>query len=111
MADQDVFRFAVKALEDSILNVCRQAGISVDQLDWIIPHQANTRIIEYVSKKMAIPINKFYLNIEQFGNTSAASVPIAYAQAIEQNKIQKGHKIVLVGFGGGLTYGACYVEV
>lgn len=111
MDGSEVFRFAVKAMEDGILKVLSQANKSIDDIDMIIPHQANIRIIRNVAKRMKLEEDKFYINLNTFGNTSAASVAIALAQAIEEGKVQKGMKILLVGFGAGFTYAASYLEL
>ncbi len=111
MDGREVFRFAIQVMEEAIVKVCEQANIDVKEVDMIIPHQANVRIIARVSKKMDIPMEKFYTNVEEFGNTSAASVAIAYAQAHEKGLLQKGMKVVLVGFGGGFTHGATLIEI
>ncbi len=111
MDGREVFRFAVSVMEESILKVCEKANLDVNDIDFIIPHQANVRIISRVSKKMDIPLEKFYTNVHEFGNTSAASVAIAYAQASEEGILQKGMKVILVGFGGGFTYGATLIEI
>ncbi|WP_297521264.1 beta-ketoacyl-ACP synthase III [uncultured Clostridium sp.] len=106
----EVFKFATRIMEDSIRKVLNNAGVSLDEIDYIIPHQANYRIIEHVSKKLKIDISKFIINLDKYGNTSGASIPIALAEAIELEKIKKGDKIVLVGFGGGLTWGSVLLE-
>lgn len=111
MEGNEVFRFAVKAMEHGINEVLKQSGLTLDDIDLIIPHQANLRIIAYVAKRMKIDQDKFYTNLHQFGNTSAASVAIAYAQASQQGIIKSGMKIILVGFGAGFTYGASLLEL
>lgn len=110
MNGREVFRFAIHAIPDAIYRLCEKEDIDLQTIDLIIPHQANMRIISYVAKKMELPINKFYTNLNEFGNTSAASIPIAFAQCAEEGNIKKGMKILMVGFGGGLTYGASYIE-
>ena len=111
MNGNEVFRFAVSAIEDSINKVLAENNISREDIDLIIPHQANRRIIAFVSRKMGIPMEKFYINLDKFGNTSAASVAIALAQAQEEGLLKKGMKIILTGFGAGFTYGAVYMEL
>ncbi|MEG2684502.1 MAG: beta-ketoacyl-ACP synthase III [Erysipelotrichaceae bacterium] len=111
MNGTEVFKFAVKAMEQSIKNVCKQANVAVEDLDYIIPHQANYRIIAYVAKKMKIDIDKFYLNVAEYGNTSAGSIPLAYARMDELNLLKEDMKIVLVGFGAGFTWAASYIEL
>ena len=83
----------------------------MDDIDYFIPHQANTRIIETAALKLGVPMEKFFLNIQKYGNTSGASIPLALCEAVETGKIKKGDKICLVGFGSGLTYGAILIEM
>ncbi|NBK96492.1 MAG: ketoacyl-ACP synthase III [Clostridia bacterium] len=111
MEGREVFRFAIKAMEDAICKVLMSAKQTIDAIDLIIPHQANLRIIKHVAKKMNIDQDKFYVNLQHFGNTSAASVAIAFAQAQEEKKLHSGMRIILVGFGAGFTYGASYIEL
>lgn len=110
MQGQDVFRFAVRVLKESIEKVLEDAHLTIDDIDLIIPHQANYRIISHVAKKMNVDISKFYVNINEFANTSAASVAIAYADAKEKGLIKEESRIILVGFGGGLTFGATLID-
>lgn len=110
MNGKEVFKFASFAIIDAIENVLDKGHLSIDDIDLIIPHQANKRIIEYASKKMKQPIEKFYMNMDKFGNTSSASVAIALDEAMEKKIIKKGQKVILTGFGGGLTAGAVLVE-
>lgn len=111
MDGKEVFRFAVKAMEEAMRKVLEQANVNINEIDLIIPHQANIRIIKYVAKHMKLDENRFFINLDQFGNTSSASVAIALAQAKELGKIHEGMKIVLVGFGAGFTYAASYIEL
>lgn len=111
MDGSEVFRFAIKAMQDGIQQVLAQADVKIEDIDVFIPHQANMRIIRNVANRMKIAEDKFYINLDKFGNTSAASIAIALAQAYEEGIIQKGMKVVLVGFGAGFTYGASYIEV
>lgn len=110
MQGNDVFRFAVRVLKESIENVLEQAQLTIDDIDLIIPHQANYRIINHVAKKMKVDISKFYMNLQEFGNTSAASIPLAYAEAFEAGLIDEEKRVILVGFGSGLTYGATLID-
>ena len=111
MDGAEVFRFALKAMEDAITQVLTQVNVNLEDVDLIIPHQANIRIIRSVAKRMKLSEDKFFINVEQFGNTSAASIAIALAQAFEQKKVKEGMKIILVGFGAGFTYAASYIEL
>ncbi len=110
MKGNDVFRFAIRVLKESIENVLEQSGLTIDDIDLVIPHQANYRIINHVAKKMKVDISKFYMNLQEFGNTSAASIPIAYAMAKEEGLIPEHGRVILVGFGAGLTYGATLID-
>ena len=111
MEGSTVFRFATRAMVESIDAVLDQAGLTIDDIDFIIPHQANKRIIDYVNKKKKIQPEKVYSNIEHYGNTSSATIPVAYAEMDEANMLKSGMKIILVGFGGGLTWGASLLTV
>lgn len=106
MDGQRVFKFAANAISDAVTIVLEKAGISLDQVNCIVPHQANERIVRYAAKKLECDLDKFHLCIAHAGNTSAASVPMALSDAYEQGRIKKGDYVVLVGFGGGFTSGA-----
>lgn len=110
MAGQAVMKFAVKAMADASERVVKQAGLTWDDIALVIPHQANYRIVDSAIKRMGISNDKVFLNLEKYGNTSASCIPVALSQALEQGRIKKGDKIVLVGFGGGLTWGAAVLE-
>ncbi len=110
MNGQQVFRFAARVMCDATREVAESAGIAVDDIDLIIPHQANTRILETAAKKLGLPMGRIFCNLDRFGNTSAASVPLALVDAIDAGRVQAGDHIMMVGFGGGLTWGACLVE-
>lgn len=110
MKGQDVFKFAIKAIPLSMDQVLNQAKMSLDDIDYVICHQANERIIKHVYKKYQCSNKKFYMNLQEYGNTSAASIPLALAKMNEEGLLRKGMKIILVGFGGGLTWGAILME-
>ena len=101
-----VYNFAVKAITDTIAEFFHAEGITANDLAWIVPHQANARIIQAAAKRLKIPEEKFFLNIEEYANTSAASIPIALDELNRSGKLRRGDLILTVGFGGGLTYGA-----
>ncbi len=105
-----VFNFAVRTMDAVVMQLCVEAGLTPVELDCIFAHQANGRIIEAVSRRMDLPLAKFYLNIETTGNTSAASIPIALDEAVRKGELKDGMKIVLVGFGAGLTYGGMLMD-
>lgn len=110
MSGQAVFKFASKALCTAIEVVLENAGLTMDDIALIVPHQANERIIRYAAKRLGLCMEMFQVCMENTGNTSAASVPIALVDAYAQGKIHKGDKIIAVGFGGGLTYGGLLFE-
>ena len=105
MNGQEVYNFAVKAVTDTITSLLKAGNISIDDVTHIVPHQANSRIVQAASNRLRIPIEKFYLNIEEYANTSSASIPIALDEMNRKGKLKKGDLILTVGFGGGLTYG------
>lgn len=106
MNGKEVFKFAIQAMPNALLEAVRRAGITVGDVDWIIPHQANVRIIDNAAKRLDIPVERIIVNIDRFGNTSAASTPLAMDEAIEDGRIKRGDIVGLVAFGGGLTWGA-----
>lgn len=110
MQGQEVFKFAVRVITDSIDAVLKKTALTAEDIKYIIPHQANRRIIEQAAKFSDIPFEKFYLNLEGYGNTSAASIGIALDEMVCRSELERGDKIILVGFGGGLTSGAVLVE-
>lgn len=110
MNGREVFKFATKAMVNSIYEVLKDTSYSLGDVDYIIPHQANLRIIDYAAKKLNMPLSKFYINLEKYGNTSSASIPIALDGIYKEGKIKKGNIIILVGFGGGLTCGATLIR-
>ncbi|ADQ14537.1 beta-ketoacyl-ACP synthase III [Halanaerobium hydrogeniformans] len=110
MEGNQVFKFAVKIMSKASLKVLKKAGLSTDDVDLLIPHQANTRIIASSTKRLKLKPEQVFVNLDKYGNTSAASVPIALAEAEEQGLIKNGDTIVLVAFGGGLTWASTVLE-
>jgi len=110
MEGGEVFKFAVKAMEESVQNVLSSSGYSLEDINLIIPHQANKRIIDSCAKRMKVDESKFYVNLHNYANTSAATIPIALDEVMKKGLIQKGDKVILVGFGGGLTWGAALIS-
>ncbi|MBN2627330.1 MAG: 3-oxoacyl-ACP synthase, partial [Spirochaetales bacterium] len=110
MDGQAVYLFAVRAIGDAIQEVLDKAGLTIDQVDHIVPHQANVRIIEAVCKRKKINLDKFYMNIERTANTSSASIPLALDEMKKKGVLKRGDKVILCGFGGGLTYGSILME-
>lgn len=111
MDGRTIFNFATRKVPSSVKLLLEQAGLTAEDIDWIVPHQANSRIVEVVAKKLGMPIDKFYMNIAQFGNTSAASIPMALAQMSSEGLLKTGQKVVVTGFGGGLTWGSAIIEI
>jgi 3-oxoacyl-[acyl-carrier-protein] synthase-3 len=110
MNGRQIFRFASHVVHTSIQDVLNKAELELDDVDLIIPHQANTRIIDHVAKKLKLPKEKFFINLENTGNTSAASIPIALSAAVEAGRLRPDNNIVFVGFGGGLTWASAAVK-
>jgi 3-oxoacyl-[acyl-carrier-protein] synthase-3 len=101
-----VFKFATRVLADSVTKVVSASGLTADDVELIIPHQANDRIIEMARRKLRVPPEKMMVNIDRYGNTSAASIPLALVDAIEEGRVNSGDHLVFVGFGAGLTWAA-----
>lgn len=110
MDGQAVFRFAVESLSSCALRLVDEAGLTLDDIDWFIPHQANRRIFEAAAKRLGVPMERFYFNIDRFGNTSSASIPLCMDEMQERGLLKRGQKIICVGFGSGLTWGGALVE-
>jgi len=110
MDGREVFKHAVREMADSCLRSLERAGLTVDDIDLIIPHQANIRIIDALAKKLKADRNKVYVNIERFGNTSSASVPIALNEAVRTGKITPGMTVLMTAFGGGFAWGSAVVR-
>lgn len=106
MSGNEVFKYAVRYMGEAALKVVTDAGLSPGQVDLLVPHQANIRIIKATAARLGLPMEKVYLNLEKYGNTSAASVPLALDHAVREGRIKKGDHVLSVAFGGGLTWGA-----
>lgn len=106
MNGKEVYKFATKSMPEAVRLACQQAGIEVSQIDWMIPHQANRRIIETAAHNLDFPLEKVGINIQNYGNTSSASIGICLDEMVQNSIIRRGDIICLVGFGAGLTYGA-----
>ncbi|MBR1739871.1 MAG: ketoacyl-ACP synthase III [Ruminococcus sp.] len=107
---REVYKFATKAMPNAVEKVCEKAGLAPTELDAIVPHQANVRIIETAAKNLGVSMDKMIVYIDRYGNTSSASIPIAFCDGVAEGRIKKGDKVCLVGFGGGLTYGGIIFE-
>ena len=110
MKGQEVYRFAVHVMVHATQQALASAHLTTDDIDLFIPHQANIRIIQSATKALKIPAEKVFTNVQKYGNTSAASIPIALCEAIEAGKVRPGSNIVFVGFGAGLSWGATVVN-
>ena len=106
MNGREVFKFAVRQMGESSVNVIEKAGLSKEDVDFLVPHQANIRIMEAARERLELPVEKMSKTVHKYGNTSAASIPISLVEELEAGKIKDGDVIVMVGFGGGLTWGA-----
>ncbi|MCA9899695.1 MAG: ketoacyl-ACP synthase III [Anaerolineales bacterium] len=110
MNGRQVFRFATQVIATSIEETIAKAGLKIDEIDLIVPHQANTRIIETAAKRLKIPQERFFMNVDAVGNTSAASIPIALCDAVHDGRLRPDDNVVFVGFGGGLTWAASVIK-
>jgi 3-oxoacyl-[acyl-carrier-protein] synthase-3 len=110
MDGKEVFRFATRVMVSATKEALEIAGLTLDDIRWIVPHQANFRIIESAARGMNLPMERFVVNVDRYGNTSTASIPMALVEAVEKGQIKAGDKLALVGFGAGLTWGALVAE-
>jgi 3-oxoacyl-[acyl-carrier-protein] synthase-3 len=110
MDGREVFKFAVRAMEEVTRQAIAQAGLTVEDIDFVVPHQANQRIISAVGKAMNLAPERMISNVEKYGNTSSASIPVALCEAWEEGRLKPGDRLALVAFGGGLVWGASVVE-
>lgn len=110
MNGSEVFKFAIKIMGEAALKSLDVAGLKPEDIDCLIPHQANIRIIKSAAKRLNLPMDKVVVNVDKYGNTSAASIPIALSEAVESGRVKKGDVVVLVGFGAGLTWASCVMK-
>ncbi len=110
MNGTEVFKHAVRAMSDACLKAIERAGIKPEQIACVIPHQANIRIIEAVVERAGMPLDKVYLNVDRYGNMSAASTIVALCEAVRDGRVKKGDYALLVAFGAGLTWGSCVIQ-
>jgi 3-oxoacyl-[acyl-carrier-protein] synthase-3 len=110
MEGKEVFKHAVRAMGDSSLKVIREAGLSPDQIKLLIPHQANRRIIEATARRLDMPMERVFVNIDRYGNTSSATIPLALCEAYDQGLLADGDYMVMTAFGGGLAWGSAVVK-
>ncbi len=110
MDGREVFRFAVRAMEEVTRQAISEAGLTPNDIDYVVPHQANQRIISAVGKALDLPPERMITNVERYGNTSSASIPVALCEAWEEGRFKPGDRIAFVAFGGGLVWGASLIE-
>ncbi len=110
MKGREVYKFAVREMEDAVRDILEQCNVDADEVDCVVPHQANLRIIDSIAKFLQLPPERFFVNLERYGNTSAASIPLAIDEARRGGRIQNGSLSLLVAFGAGLTYGSALVR-
>lgn len=110
MKGKEVFKLAVRVMDEAARDILEQHGIRADQISLVIPHQANLRIIEAISQYLELPMDRFFVNVDRYGNTSAASIPIALDEARRSGRIKPGDLTLLVAFGAGLTYGSALIR-
>jgi 3-oxoacyl-[acyl-carrier-protein] synthase-3 len=110
MEGREVFRFATRVMGRVAKEAIEQAGLEIDDIELFVPHQANLRIIKRAARYLDLPMDRVFVNVDRYGNTSSASVPIAVCEAVEEGRLRPGDHVVLVGFGAGLTWGAAVVQ-
>ncbi len=110
MDGQGVFQFAIKTVPQVAKQLLEKAGLDKDQVDWYVPHQANHRIVESAAKRLKVPLELFYENMDRYGNTSAGSIPIALDEMVEKGLLQRGQWVMCLGFGAGLTWGGALFQ-
>jgi len=111
MNGQGVFKFAVRVLEEVARETVAAAGMTLEDVDWLIPHQANVRILDATARKLGVPREKLVVTVDHHANTSAASVPLALDEFVRAGKIRAGHRVMMQGVGGGFTWGAALVTL
>jgi 3-oxoacyl-[acyl-carrier-protein] synthase-3 len=110
MEGREVFKHAVRAMGDSSIKVIEEAGLSVEEIDLLVPHQANLRMIDAVAKRLELPMERAVVNIDRYGNTSAATIPIAMCEAVEAGRLRDGDMVLITACGGGLTWGSAVIK-
>ncbi|MCY4052009.1 MAG: ketoacyl-ACP synthase III [Gammaproteobacteria bacterium] len=111
MEGGEVFRWAVTAMSDIVQETLDANSMTLDQIDWLVPHQANSRIISAIGKRLGLPVNKVVMTVEKHGNTSAASVPLALDEAVRDHRVKPGNFVLIEGFGGGFTWGSAMIKM
>lgn len=110
MQGSEIFKLAVRKMEEAIAEVLRRGALTADDIDCVIPHQANLRILQAVGERVGIPTEKIFVNVERYGNMSSASTAVALYEAVKEGKIKEGSNVILVAFGGGITWASCLIR-
>merc|ERR1719327_2526576 len=110
MVGKEVYKFATSRVPEGVGEALENAGVTAEEVDWLLLHQANIRIMETVAKKLGIPMDKVITNLDEYGNTSAGSIPLALDAAVREGKVREGDVIACAGFGAGLSWGAAIVK-
>lgn len=110
MDGNEVFKFAIKVMGEAAIAALEDAGLKPSEVDCLIPHQANIRIIQSAAKRLKLPMDKVFVNVDKYGNTSAASIPLALEEAVHSGRVKNNDTVVLVGFGAGLTWASCVIK-
>ena len=110
MNGREIFKLAVRGMGDSSLQALAEAGMTTDDIALVVPHQANLRIIEATAKRLNVPMDRVFVNLDRYGNTSAGTIPIALAEAAEQGRLKDGDNVLLTAFGGGLTWASAVIR-
>lgn len=110
MQGAEIFKLAVRRMEEAIQEILKRGSLRAEEVDCVIPHQANLRILQAVAERVGIPLEKIFVNVERYGNMSSASTVVALYEAVKAGKIKKGSNVVLVAFGGGLTWASCLIK-
>lgn len=110
MNGAEVYKFAVNRSPEVIEEALKNAGLGPDDVDWLLMHQANIRIVQHASEVLKIPMSKVLVNLDEYGNTSAASIPLCLAEAVKQGKVKKGDVIAIAGFGAGLSWASAIIR-
>jgi 3-oxoacyl-[acyl-carrier-protein] synthase-3 len=110
MSGNEVFKHAVRTMLRAALKALKMANLKIEDIDWLFPHQANIRIMEAVAERLGIPREQVFVNIDKYGNTSAASIPLALDEARREGKLKQGQTVLAVAFGGGFTWGSAVIR-
>ena len=110
MRGNELFKVAIKSMEQACMDVLEEAGLTLSDVDIVVPHQANIRIIQMVAQRLGVDMDNVFVNVDRYGNTSAGTIPIALDEALTEGKIKRGDVVLMPVFGGGLTWGATLIR-